>query len=98
MKKHKLINSERIDQYQPMNFCAWQLKNGSYHLMAGNLEEGINHRSDKSVYATINLPVAGIHTASREVVEIWNGEKLIIGNNTLAISLSQAQTKLFTFN
>ena len=98
MKEHKLINSERIDQYQPMNFCAWQLKNGSYHLMAGNLEEGINHRSDKSVHATINLPVAGIHTASREVVEIWSGEKLIIGNNKLAIGLSQAQTKLFTFN
>ena len=29
----------------------WQLNDGSYRVMAGNLEEGINHTADLSVKA-----------------------------------------------
>ena len=97
MKESNHINSEKIEQYQPVNLCVWQLKNGNYQVLAGNMEEGINHSSDKTVQISLNLPVSDIMTNPREVVEIWNGEKLIIGNNKLTICLSQAQTKLFTF-
>jgi hypothetical protein len=97
MKKSGLMNTDDIEQYHPVNLSMWQLKDGSCRVMAGNLEEGINHTADLSVQTTLNLSGSEIASKISEVVEIWNGEKLIINNNKLTIELSQAQTKLFIF-
>jgi len=97
MKKSGLISTDEIEQYHPVNLSMWQLKDGSCRVMAGNLEEGINHTADLSVQTTLNLTSSEAPTKISEVVEMWNGEKLIISNNRLTIYLSQAQTKLFKF-
>lgn len=97
MKLSGFISTDNIEQYQPVNLSMWQLKDGSYRIMAGNLEEGINHTSDLSVQTTLTLPDSEKSSKISEVVEIWNGEKIIAGNKKLTISLTQAQTKLFIF-
>jgi hypothetical protein len=97
MKKNGLIYADYIEQYHPLNLAMWKLNDGSYRVMAGNLEEGINHTADLSVQTVLNIPGLNIKSKSTEIIEIWNGEKLIVGNKKLFISLNQAQTKLFTF-
>jgi hypothetical protein len=97
MKLAGFISTDNIEQYQPVNLSMWQLKDGSYRIMAGNLEEGINHTSDLSVHITLTLPGSENSSKISEVVEIWHGEKIIVGTKKLTISLNQAQTKLYTF-
>jgi hypothetical protein len=64
--------------------------------MAGHLEEGINHTADLSVQSTLNLPGTDKQSKTTEVVEMWNGEKLIVSDNKLTIYLGLVQTKPFT--
>ena len=97
MKKAGYCYTDYIEQNLPVNLSMWQLKDGSYRVMAGNLEEGINHTKDLSVKTIFNIPSLNTKSNSTEIVEIWNGEKIIVGNNKLNISLNQAQTKLYTF-
>lgn len=97
MKKSGLIYIDNIEQYHPLNLAIWQLNDGSYRIMAGNLEEGINHSTDLSVQTILNLSCLNIKSGSSGIIEMWDGAKLIIGNKKLCISLNQAQTKLFTF-
>ena len=97
MKKNGLSYTDYIEPYHPLNLAMWQLNDGSYRIMAGNLEEGINHSADLSVQMILNIPGLNIKSVSTGITEMWNGEKLIVGNNKLCISLTQAQTKLFTF-
>lgn len=96
MKKNGIIYSDYIEQYHPLTISMWQLNNGSYRLMAGNLEEGINHTADKTVQTTVNLPISYLQSKTTEILEIWNGEKFIVGNYKLPVYLGQAQTKLFS--
>jgi len=95
MKKSGLVYVDEIKQYQPINLTMWQLKDGSYKIMAGNLEEGINHTADHTVHTVLNLPRQSGQEKSTEVLESWNGAKTIIGSPKLDINLIQAQTKLF---
>ncbi|MBK5261204.1 MAG: hypothetical protein JJE17_01375 [Peptostreptococcaceae bacterium] len=95
MKKSGLVYVDEIKQYQPINLTMWQLKDGSYKIMAGNLEEGINHTADHTVHTVLNLPQQSVKEKSTEVLESWNGAKTIIGSPKLYINLIQAQTKLF---
>jgi len=97
MKKNGFLYTDIIEQYHPIHLSMWQLRNGSYRVMAGNLEEGINHSSDLSAQTTLNLPGSISPSKSIEIIESWTGEKLITGNKKLTINLDQAQTKLFTF-
>jgi hypothetical protein len=80
-----------------MNLAMWQLKNGSYRVMAGNLEEGIKHSADLSIQSILNIPCLNNKSNSTEIIEVWTGEKFIVGNKKLSISLNQAQTKLFSY-
>jgi hypothetical protein len=73
----------------------WQLTDGSFKIMAGNLEEGINHKADHKVNVTLNLPSNFVKNQSVEVSELWNKSNTIVGNKKLDINLEQAQTKLF---
>jgi hypothetical protein len=95
MKKNSLINVDNIFQYQPVNLSAWQLNDGSFKILAGNLEEGINHSANKSVHTSLNLPVRFTSNSSVEILEEWTGTKTIIGNRKLNIDLDQGQAKLF---
>jgi hypothetical protein len=95
MKKSNLINVDEISQYQPVNLSVWQSVDGKVEIMAGNLEEGINHCADKRVHSVINLPSLITDKGSFEINEKWSGAKIISGDKKLNIDLDQGQTKLF---
>jgi hypothetical protein len=97
LRKAGLNYADYIEQDKPMNLAMWQLNNGSYRVMAGNLEEGIKHSADLSIQSILNIPCLNNKSNSTEIIEVWNGEKFIVGNKKLSISLNQAQTKLYTF-
>ncbi len=95
MKKNGFVSVDEILQYQPVNLSIWQLQDGSYRIMAGNLEEGICHTADQSTHILITLPWQFSDSRVIEVIEQWSGEKTIIGNKKISIDLDQAQTKLY---
>jgi hypothetical protein len=97
MKNCSLLYVDEISQYQPVSLVVWQLKDGSYKIMAGNLEEGINHSADKSMHTTLNLPFQYVGNSPIEILEKWSGVKTISGNKRLNVDLNQGQTKLFIF-
>ncbi|WP_428232546.1 hypothetical protein [Flavobacterium sp.] len=95
MKKSGFVYVDEIKQDQPLQLSMWQLKDGSFKIMAGNLEEGINHTANHTVGTILNLPALFVKNQSVEVAELWNKNKTIIGNKKLEINLTQAQTKLY---
>lgn len=95
LKKSGFAYVDAIKQEQPVQLSMWQLKDGSFKIMAGNLEEGINHSANHTVNTTLNLPTQFVKSQSIEVSELWNQSKTIIGNKKLEINLTQAQTKLY---
>ena len=95
MRRNELICVDHIKQYSPVNYTYWQLNDGTFRVMAGNLEEGINHTANQSVQTILNLP--GTHSGPIEVIELWNGRKTLIGDKKLQINLGQAESKLFKF-
>ena len=95
LKKSGFAFVDAIKQEQPVQLSMWQLKDGSFKIMAGNLEEGINHTANHTVNTTLNLPTQFVKNQSVEVSELWNKSKIIIGNKKLEINLTQAQTKLY---
>lgn len=97
MKKSGLAYVHEIRQLQPVNFSLWELNDGSLRVMAGNLEEGINHTGERTAQIGLNLQRELKKGGSIEVTEIWSGQKTILPGQKLDISLEQAQTKLFSF-
>ncbi len=94
LKNNGYISVENIEQYHPAALSMWQLNDGSYRVMTGNLEEGINHKADLSVETSIILPPQFM-SAATEIKDLWSDEKRIIGTRKLNVLLQQAQTKLF---
>lgn len=94
-KKEGFISVDQIEPYSPMPIAAWQKEDGSLMILAGNMEEGINHTANQSVQTIFNLPQINNQQKSPEVVEIWNSERPVIEHNKFTIHLNQAQTKLF---
>ncbi len=98
MKKNGLMSVDQVLQYQPVNLSAWQTNDGSIKVLAGNLEEGINHTANLAVGATLNLPDTSTRSKPIEISELWNRTKTIVGNNKLVIHLGQAESRLYTFH
>ncbi len=97
MKNSGFIHADNIKQYHPVNLAMWQLEDGLYRVMAGNLEEGINHTADQTIETVLNLPDFDNKLKSKEISEIWGGARTIVGSGKLKITLVQAQTKLFEY-
>ncbi|HAZ01700.1 MAG TPA: hypothetical protein DCY97_05910 [Marinilabiliales bacterium] len=97
MEKTGLAYVDKIHQYWPVNFSFWELNDGSINVMAGNLEEGINHTCERAVHVVLNFPQQLKQGKSNQVTEVWGGEKTIQSSRKIDIYLEQAQTKLFRF-
>ncbi len=97
MRRNDLICVDEIQQYRPVNYTYWQLNDGTFRVLAGNLEEGINHTADRSVKIILNIPGTDIQSKPIGVNELWNGTKTILGDKKLIIYLGQGVTKLFKF-
>ena len=47
---------EEVDPAQAVNIGYWKLRDGSYRVLAGNLEEGLRHDADFSRHITVIFP------------------------------------------
>jgi hypothetical protein len=90
-------NSPYIDVIHPdntMNICAWQLKDGTYSIMAADLEEGLDFAPDTITSNILVLPKSWGNLNGNEV---WYGGKYNNTKDTILIELDYSQVKLFRF-
>lgn len=95
MRKNGAVHTTDISTCHPVNISLWQLKDNSYRILAGNLEEGINHAADHSARVTLNLPGKNTDGMPMKIKEQWSGDQVIQTKSVLDIYLEQAKTKLF---
>jgi hypothetical protein len=92
----QVLHATRIDLDQTLNVSAWQTRDGTLHIMAANLEEGLRDDADMSRIATLQLP-----SQWKDIVwhSLWteNSERLnapastfSVSNGILTIRLAQA--------
>lgn len=96
-KKNGQAYFDIIHPFKPLHYSFWRKKDGTFKLLTGNLEEGINHTPDHSVQGYLNFPQKFESNNPREVKDVYSGERVIIGNNRFMINLSQGQVKLYEF-
>ena len=89
----KVLHAQKIDMNQTMSICAWRTSDKAIHLLAANLEEGIRNDTDSYRHATLVLPVSWKIT---KLKDIWGEEGLTVNNNSVVVTLSQVQSRLFT--
>ena len=85
------LHASQIDLKQTMNIAAWRTSDGSIHLMAANLEEGLRDDADMSRHITLELPRAWQAKSWRD---IWTGRALPSPGDMLPIALPQASSVL----
>jgi hypothetical protein len=88
---------EKIEEYNPASLSIWKRSDGSYRILAGNLEEGINHKADQSRKLILNFPESWSNNKIIQSDEIWHGGKQIT-NNKLYIFMDQEKSKLYTIS
>lgn len=96
LKENGLSYMEEMKHDQPVNITSWELNDGVIKILAGNLEEGINHKDEHSSAITINL-LQQSGENEIEVSGLWHPENILVKNHKFNLKLDQAQTKLFTF-
>lgn len=97
-KKSDLAHVNDIAPYNPAAVAFWQLKDGSYCVMAGNLEEGLIHTEDKEVQVTFNFPDNKKFDEPFVIDEIWQNNSFVTGTGKLRIVLDQGESKLYKAN
>lgn len=98
LKKSGNTHISGIREYHPMTLAIWQVKDGGYRVLAGNLEEGINHSADLSSSAEIIMPQLAGRDKLTGVREEWSGAQIVVGdqeNPGIPVRLEHGQTKLF---
>ena len=92
----EVLHATRIDLEQTINVSAWRTQDGTLHILAANLEEGLRDDADMGRITTLRLP-----SQWKNVVwhSLWNenGEKpdiagtsFSVSNGLLTIRLAQA--------
>jgi len=81
------LHASEIDMEQTFNISAWHTSDGKFHLLAGNLEEGLRDDADMSRRAAIALPGAW-----RELQwhSVWDDAAFSLENRTLHLTLPMA--------
>jgi hypothetical protein len=91
LKQQDSLHVEGIDLQQTMSIAAWRTKDGTFRILAGNLEEGLRNDADFSRHAKLALP----HTWSNEAwKDAWTGRGYSLKNNLLVMDLNQAESVL----
>jgi hypothetical protein len=90
-----------VSEDSPIAISAWQLRDGSYRVLAGNLEEGLRvpHDRDLSVHVRIDLPKRWLGNQSKlKYTEMWHGASAGEVRDSFRIDLEQAETAFFEFS
>lgn len=91
LRRNASLHAAQIDLKQTVNIAAWRTKNGSIHLMAANLEEGLRDDADISRHTTLALPKPW---QTHPWKDAWTGRAFPLNNGLLPIDLPQASSIL----
>ena len=85
----KSLHAAEIQMQQTFNVGAWKTSDGSLHILAGNLEEGLREDADMSRSATLELPRAW---QKCEWKPVWSGGGSELQQGTLHLHLDAASS------
>ncbi|MGP8270456.1 MAG: hypothetical protein ACLQLH_10345 [Terracidiphilus sp.] len=91
LRRNASLHASQIDLNQTMSIAAWRTTNGTIHLLAGNLEEGLRDDADLSRHATLAIPKSWRGESWKDA---WTGQKSSFKDGQLQIDLSQASSAL----
>ncbi len=87
LAKSGLLHAREIDLNQTMNITAWRGQDGTFRILAGNLEEGLRDDADMTRHATIVLPGSW---KTAQWMDEWSRRSFETEGGRLSISLDQA--------
>jgi hypothetical protein len=91
LRRNTSLHATQIDLNQTMNIAAWRTRDGSIHLMAANLEEGLRDDADMSRHITLALPKPWQKHPWKDA---WTGHQFPLNDSTLPVDLPQASSVL----
>jgi len=89
--------TENIAEDSPVSVGAWQLNDGSYRILAGNIEEGLHYQANQSKHIILNIP-GSWRSSNRplNLYDVWRGNSMGKVSDSLRIHLEQAQCTLYS--
>ena len=95
LSRPDVLHASEIELDQTMTLGAWQLKDGSFSVLAGNLEEGLRAAADHNRHATVVLPSNWFAKNARlKLSDVWSEPRETTTRQTLSISLGQGGSRL----
>jgi len=95
LKNSTCPHVREVEVGQAVNMGYWRLRDGSYRVLVGNLEEGLRHDADFTRRVTLVFPGAWGLAKPLELKELWHDESARpVSGNEYTVTLEQAQTKL----
>jgi hypothetical protein len=85
---------DRVEVGQALNLACWRLADGTYRLLAGNLEEGLRHDADFSRRAGVVFPAGWYESQELYLENLWNKSHPMQTKGNFQIELGQAESKL----
>lgn len=83
--------AESIQPDQPMNIGAWQLADGSYRILAGNLEENLQFGVDKALHVELIIPSKWNLGKKIKAYDSWKKKDLKYAGDKLSVDLKRAE-------
>lgn len=86
---------KQVEPGQAVNVGYWKLRDGSYRVLAGNLEEGLRHDADFSRQVTLVFPHAWPEGEPLRVSDLWHdGSEEQLSGKEFKLTLAHAESKL----
>jgi len=93
LKAESDLHVSRIDLGQTLSIAAWQTRDGSFRILAGNLEEGLRDDADLSRHTRLAIPASWLKNGSAWK-DAWTGRGLDAASGVLPLRLPQAGSVL----
>lgn len=91
LSKNDVLHAGGIDLDQTMNITSWRARDGSFRILAGNLEEGLRDDADMTRHSIIVLPDSWKAT---NWTDVWSHQDFDVEGDRLRINLDQAGSVL----
>lgn len=91
LRRNASLHASQIDLNETMSIAAWRTGNGTIHLLAGNLEEGLRDDADLSRHTTLAIPNSWYSETWKDA---WTGKAISSKDGQLQIDLPQASSVL----
>lgn len=96
LKNSGMVYTEKINLNSPVYFSAWQKADGSYQVLAGDLEEGINHTGYQPQEIFFVFPDKWSQNKICSIAELWEKSRQVTGDHKISVMLDQGESRLFS--